>query len=829
MEAWRQEVDSLREEASQFIDDSSQSKAPAVLAIERQLRRLEGEYLLGELANRQFLPGYGFPSGIVTFVPITIDELKRRQSDQTESRQGFGKRLGYPSREMEIAIREYAPGADVVMDGRVYKSGGLTLNWHLPPEVDDLQEIQALRHVWRCRECGATGDAFSPTVACSDCGGDVKSLKYLEPAGFAVDIRHSPHNNVVAPTYVPVEPPWISCPTPEWSQLADPSIGRFRYTDKGHLFHGNKGARGHGYAICMRCGRAASENGLASETELPESFREGHLRLRGGKEQDGVSQCKGAGFAIQRNLSLGGSRATDVFELQLAGLREDDTALSIGVALRAAFCRLNGIEDREVDVVARPTRATDGTIQQSIFLYDLANGGNGFVASLRDQVAISLKEAVEILNCANECDTACHSCLLNFGTQYDWTKLNRVKALNFLATDILSGLNLRQCDRLLGPDSRILTRPLFRHLTELAGEPDTREIRLSLGGNAASWDVEDFPLYSDMLRWTATGRLIRLFIAAETLTSAPGDCRHALASLVTAGRGQIKIHSESQPGVQTGTIIAAVERSGGSILWAMPNAAPPMNETWGNPLDDSPSVYAKIDNPLPNPTTKAIDTEELRPPTNGAAVLRINNELDGRVEGFGSRFWACVRDGCQSLKDQFAQGRSLQRVEYADRYLTTPWAWMLTREVLFALTREGFADSGTMLRVLTRKIRQKYRYVGENRAIYDSWQDESKRRLFVEQLIERGGKHGDWEGSFRFETGNSPHFRELRLEWDDGGLWTLKLDQGFGYWRHRGYTTFPFEESTSEQVNFLNSIIRSSKAAATPNFPTFVYVSEEVS
>ena len=133
MGAWRREVDALRKDAEQFRGGEPESRAPAVLAIERQLRRLESEYLLAELANRQFLPGYGFPNGIVSFVPTTIDELKRRQADREGREEALGKRSGYPSRQMEIAIREYAPGAEIVMDGRVYQSGGVTLNWHIPP------------------------------------------------------------------------------------------------------------------------------------------------------------------------------------------------------------------------------------------------------------------------------------------------------------------------------------------------------------------------------------------------------------------------------------------------------------------------------------------------------------------------------------------------------------------------------------------------------------------------------------------------------------------------------------------------------------------------
>ena len=432
MDAWRREVGALRKDAAQFEGDPGSPKYPAVRAVEHQIRRLEGEYLLRELANRQFLPGYGFPTGIVSFIPTTINELKQRQKYREGRDEAIGKRLGYPSRQMEMAIREYAPGAEIVMDGRVYESGGVTLNWHIPPGVENANEVQSLRYAWRCRKCGATGDNHSLPDQCVHCKGSVETRKYLEPAGFAVDIRHSPHNNVIAPNYIPVEPPWISCPTPEWTSLAAPETGRFRYTDQGHLFHGSRGVHGAGYAICLRCGRAASEVGPPSENELPKTFRDGHARLRGGKDLDGDSQCDGEGFAIQRGLSLGGSRTTDVFELQLSGLTDGGTALSIGIALRRAFCSLLGVKEEEVAFDARESKAVDETVQQSIFLYDAAAGGNGYVAALRDHVAASLRDSIHVLDCARRCDRACHGCLLNYGTQHDSARLDRRKAREFL-------------------------------------------------------------------------------------------------------------------------------------------------------------------------------------------------------------------------------------------------------------------------------------------------------------------------------------------------------------------------------------------------------------
>ena len=434
--AWYREWDSLTRDADQLGGRDAGRAPPALQAIRRQLDRLENEYLLSELANRQFLPSHGFPTGIICFVPVTVDDLKRRSSRDGGREEAFERRSGYPSRQLEMAIREYAPGSEVVIDGRVFESGGVTLHWHLPPNADaeSINETQAIRYAWRCRECAATSDTPSPPSECPQCAGRVECLKYLEPAGFAVDITSRPHNNVAAPTFVPVEQPWISCPTLHWEALEKPLSGRFRYSDSGHLFHGSRGMGHHGYAICLRCGRAASEHGPAMETQAPQVFRAPHKRLRGGKAADGSGECDGTGFAIQRGLALGGGRVTDVFELQLQGLVEDDVAWSVGIALRQAFTLRLGIEEQEVGVAVRPSKAEDGSLQRSIFLYDVAEGGNGYVEALRTDIVEAIRGIDQVLDCVKRCDAACHACLITFGTQFVSTDLDRHKALAFLRT-----------------------------------------------------------------------------------------------------------------------------------------------------------------------------------------------------------------------------------------------------------------------------------------------------------------------------------------------------------------------------------------------------------
>ena len=829
MSAWQGEVDALRMDAEQFEGDR-QSRSPAVLAIERQLRRLEGEYLLSELANRQFLPGYGFPTGVVSFVPTTISDLKQIERDRQGREEALGKRLGYPSRQLEMAIREYAPGAEIVMDGRVYRSSGVTLNWHIPPGVEHANEVQALRHVWRCQNCGITGDTIAAPEQCPHCEGTVVKEKYLEPAGFAVDIRDRPHNNVVSPLFIPVDPPWISCPTPDWAFFADPQIGRYRYTDAGHLFHGSRGVTGHGYSVCLRCGRAASEVGQSSNKEVPEAVQEGHTRLRGGKKRDGTDICTGTGFAIQRGLSLGGSRTTDVFELQLTGLEDPGTALSIGIALRRTFCLGIGIEEQEVGVSVRPARGRDESVLQSIFLYDSATGGNGYVAVLRDHVARALRKCVHILDCGKQCDAACHGCLLTFDTQYDAVKLDRHKGLAFLTGDRLAGLELREHDRLLGEGSQVLTRPLYRHIAEVAGEPGIEEIRIWFGNDADTWDIEAFALYRHMLQWIDGSLRVRLFVAPQTWSGLSEGSRLALAALVTAGQGGIELHRAEGPrtNCSRGLVVATVGGRNRCIKWAVPEKdEPAMNEAWGQLAIDRVSVYAIVDEGLPEIVTVAVPDDELRPQPEGTeAVLPIKKELNGRIEGFGSRFWAHVLDRCRGLEEQFEQKGLLERVTYSDRYITTPWALVLLREILLGLMRQGQVGSRTELGVFTRGLRKTYRPGRDAVLISDSFQDDAARELVFEEAMGTGRGTLRWTGPRALKAGLPPHFRELRLEWKDGTAWSLLLDQGVGYWRCCPRGEFPFKSTVQEQLTCLNGVVKRDRIASFGTYPTYIYVTK---
>src|SRR5690606_4314933 len=160
-------------------------------------------YLLADLARKGFLPGYGFPTDVVAFDTTTKEEIelerKRKRSQREDASAGGdrdepgGRWRGSPSRQLPLAIRDYAPGSSVVVDGKVYESQGVSLNWHIPPGKDPekaVREIQAFRVAWRCRHCGASGSGPRRITRCPACGTAERELlrqhPYLQPAGFSV-------------------------------------------------------------------------------------------------------------------------------------------------------------------------------------------------------------------------------------------------------------------------------------------------------------------------------------------------------------------------------------------------------------------------------------------------------------------------------------------------------------------------------------------------------------------------------------------------------------------------------------------------------------------
>jgi DEAD/DEAH box helicase domain-containing protein len=823
-ERWRGDLDALlAQEAAVHTQDG---KSVAERAIGFQLRRLREDYLLGELADLAFLPGYGFPTDVVPFVTTTIEDLVNAQNEEREDNRA--RRAGYPSRNLAIAIRDYAPGIDTVLDGRVYRSGGVTLNWQLPVDAGAAPEIQDLRWVWRCRSCGDSGTRAVRPAACPACGAGserITLLHYLQPSGFAVDLRERPHNDVSLPQYIPVRDPLISLAGAPWMNLPEPRLGRYRNSTEGHLFQHSEGLHGTGFALCLRCGRADS---LTPQGEVPTTL-DGHKRLRGGRLNDKERACPGNAepWAIQRPLALGVAARTDVFELQLRHpisgcLPERAAAYTLGVALRRALCRRLGIEEGEVGAAALPSRDQEDLPGYSVYLFDNASGGAGYATQAPTHLPALLRDAHSFLECPRGCDNACQACVLTYDSQHQIEHLNRQAALELVSRAFLDALELPPALRAFGERTSLEMEPLPLALGREWQRMAARQLRIHLGGEPRDWEPLDWSLRQMLARVSESEVAVSLVIPSGVLAALQPSQRGELAIL--AGFTRARLLETATPATAGGLpLCLELGAEGRSTRWAVSDAAAlAPSPTWGSGSRGASFVRAAAGEVLPLPPgAREFGLDELRPSAPDLAEVRILEELDGSSAHFGERAWGLLQERVPTLAALLAAGPTLQSVRYSDRYLRSPLALHLLGSLLGALGRfPGGIGSSTAVTVVTARLERLSPQ--EPQAVGHDWRDAEDRRQVAAHLL--GDSPGvlawlDDEGSRRL-----PHARELELTWPNGTRLTLRLDQGLGYWRGTGGASgFPFSADPKRQVKVFCDL-RLRIGAVSHSYPTYWYV-----
>jgi len=419
---WLLQLDALLKQQQDIKSKSGDS--PAENAIGYQLQRYRGEYLLGELAALGFLPGYGFPTDVVSLDTRTIEEIKRNEKRQQRIKSNNEEpsdrramtRNGFPSRQRAQALRDYAPGMDVVIDGRVYSSGGVTLNWQRPVDANAANELQSFQWFWHC-QCGKAGVQQTKPMQCCEVK-EFNSYQFLEPAGFAVNIRPEPHDDVSQVTYLSPREPIVV-----FDSAFQPSIELIEFQDRSsanaQVFHYQNGEEKSGYAICLVCGASEDITKAANGKFLKE-----HKRLRGGKDGDKENQCPGndSPWAIKQPLWLGAYLRTDAFELQLPinSPNAEIVAWTLAVALRTAVSAELGIEPREINFTAQTQNG-----YWSAVVFDQASGGAGYSSQALTLLPKLIERVQGLLACPARCEKACQHCLLDYQTQYRIKYLDR--------------------------------------------------------------------------------------------------------------------------------------------------------------------------------------------------------------------------------------------------------------------------------------------------------------------------------------------------------------------------------------------------------------------
>lgn len=751
-----------------------------------QLKRMCEDYLLSVLSGRGFLPGHGFPTGVVSFVCRTEG-----------SQEGAGPRSrqnNYPQRQLDVAIREYAPGSEIVVDGLVHKSAGVTLNWRRPASADGIREIQNLLWRWRCGACGESGSSRSrDKTDCPSClGGSLKWAEYLEPAGFAADLLAEPHADPDLVSHVSAEPPAVTIHDAEWSSLIDPALGRTRSSRHGSVFFCNAGPDRNGYRLCLHCGRAEPGKSLVSsddadndvdDHEAGASWRHRPLLAKA----DVAGDCPGSDkpFSVKPSLRLGYEISTDVFELQVAGVDEAGAGLALVIALREALARRLGVEPDEMGFAIEQRGGAFGR-RYSLFLFDKASGGAGFAVQAPHQLSEILRDATTVLDCAVPgCVNGCPACVLVGDlSDAEALTLDRQGALNVVRR--LADHTAPQGLDLARPDARLVANAL--NTLDRAVMAGAHTVRLRIEGALDLGELSQWSAAASLRRWNGLKRDVVVSIGRAEMASLDGASRLALRDRLHAWGARLEETDAVR--LDNGALVLAEAESEREILIIATRDATAARggADWARVID---AALVAFSNETSLITGDPIGVDKLQPAP-GALVKAIGDDLDSDLSRFG-------KTAAQTLQTLLTSAgapvdQPIVELSYSDRYLNSPLVARLALDTFKELARPAPGEPVAVTLHL-RPVKPSDRSM---RSLSDDWKRANDRLEVMSLYGRRTGL------SVTSREGAPRHGRVLLITYANGVKASVLFDQGFGAWGAvGGQASFDFHASVAHQVNAL--------------------------
>ncbi|OBA39814.1 helicase [Rhodococcus sp. 852002-51564_SCH6189132-a] len=156
--------------------------------------------LSAALARHGIVPMFGFPT-----------RVRNLWSKPVRTRRDM-ERFAVSDRALEVAIRNFAPGAEIVKDGLVHTVNGFAAYIVRGNRVEPADPIGVSRVVSTCESCGQTN--LSSSTTCNACGSVMTQMNLYEPRGFRTTYEPRPFNDdqevlstTSAPALIPGDTP----------------------------------------------------------------------------------------------------------------------------------------------------------------------------------------------------------------------------------------------------------------------------------------------------------------------------------------------------------------------------------------------------------------------------------------------------------------------------------------------------------------------------------------------------------------------------------------------------------------------------------------------
>ena len=380
----------LYREAREYAADQKQWNL--CKSYDEALRRLNTRNsLITYFTKYNVIPGYGFP---VDNVELYIyDYAKQDMSDEYNL-----------SRDLSLAISEYAPGSEVIVNERKYTSRYLFLphNGYSLPTT----------YYCECDRCHTINTSpnknfFVPGCSCKYCsttldtsGRKVKS--FVTPIyGFVADRKNKdtkrmkPFKTYASDVYYIGDNLSVSEELNSVVEVTEHKNEELLVLNESNFFS------------CPSCGYTS----LDRRHMLP-TKKISHNEYRG-------KRCTACGSTLNL-IHLGHSYRTDIIRIgfnNVPVMRDHDTAISVLFAILEGISMTYNIERNDIGGLvysANPVKPYD------LILFDTVSGGAGHVKRLKDDQSLLevLKNALKKVSqdCCEE-DTSCYNCLRTYNNQ----------------------------------------------------------------------------------------------------------------------------------------------------------------------------------------------------------------------------------------------------------------------------------------------------------------------------------------------------------------------------------------------------------------------------
>lgn len=413
--------------------------AKVIVRWQEQKDNYLGQFLVSKLSEKGLIPTYSFPIHSLT-LEVT-KETKKYDNQYIKSDIEL-------VRDASMGISEYAPGSEVIANGRIWRSAGLAYS---PRDFMPTKVVSICRY---CNHANTADDREDQALECENCKRSLKEVafSYLEPKGFVTAIKDAKGKD-------PSTTRKRSVQADEAKLIVIPPIDRYVETDhslvkktfmaayaedeiNGRLFILNQGYGRQGYWRCSYCNHMEpAETAKAPKAhEMPDSGRICNHRL------------EKMALAHEFNTDVLLYRLNQRVELP-ANINVDEAleirsgvSITLAEALRMAIVKILEIPPSEI----RSSYRTDGGYL-TLIAYDGVPGGAGYVRRIFEGATFNvlLNQMLEDLSCSKECDTGCINCICDYSNQRHWDSFRRKEAIIFIKK-LLADIELKHPIQKLG-------------------------------------------------------------------------------------------------------------------------------------------------------------------------------------------------------------------------------------------------------------------------------------------------------------------------------------------------------------------------------------------